>query len=176
MFADDDSAQRQFDERLDRESGVFLEPDAKEVACDPEAEPCAPSDYANDTDAPETGVPGTVDDAPLSFGLDNSAPADQHVVLEGATKPAGDSLEPADTAQDIGTADENELWSEQGTLVEEDEVGGLKLDIFPEEAIPEILDAMGDDAAEPLQDFPNGTSATGDWSAPEHGGFPERDK
>ena len=176
MFADDDSAQRQFDERLDRESGVFVEPDAKEVACDAEAEPCAPDDYANDPEARENGVPGTVDDAPLSFGLDSSAAADRHVVLEGATKPAGDSKDAADTAEDIGTSDEKELWAAQQQLVEEDDIGGLKLRGFPEEEIPEILGAMGDDAADPLQDFPNGTSATGDWSAPEHGGFPEREK
>jgi hypothetical protein len=176
MFADDDSAQRQFDERLDREGGVFAESDAKEVACDSEAEPCAPDDYANDSEARENGVPGTVDDAPLSFGLDSSAAADQHVVLEGATKPAGDSKEAADTADDLGSTDEKELWAEQQTLVEEDDIGGLKLKGFPEEEIPEILDAMGDDAADPLQDFPNGTSATGDWSAPEHGGFPVREK
>ena len=81
MFADDESPQRQFDERLDRESGVFVESDTKEVGCDSDEQPCAPDDYANDPEPRETGIPGTVDDAPLDFGLEIPAPADQHVVF-----------------------------------------------------------------------------------------------
>jgi hypothetical protein len=174
MFADDDAAQRPIDERLDRESGVFVEPDAREVACDPDEAACAP-DYVNDAGAPEEGIPGTVDDAPMTFGLENPPASDSHLVLEGATKPGGESKESEKAAEETGKADEGELWEQQVALVEEDEIGGLNLKGFPEEEIPEILDAMGDDAADPLQDFPNGVSATGDWSAPEHGGFPERD-
>ncbi|MDR3685621.1 MAG: hypothetical protein P4L93_01500 [Coriobacteriia bacterium] len=174
MFADDDATQRPVDEHLDRESGVFIEPDGREVACDSEQEPCAPDDYANDPDAPETGIPGTVDDAPLSFGIEVPASADSHVVLEGATRPGATSEEDAKAADDNGAAEEKELWGQQAALLEEDSAGGLKLDVFSEDEIPEILDAMGDDAADPLQDFPNGVSATGDWNAPEHGGFPER--
>jgi len=174
MFVDDDEAQRPFDEHLDRESGVFVEPDAREVTCEPGAEPCAPDDYANDPDVRRSGIPGTLDDQPLSFGLDTPAAADEHVVLEGTTKPAGETLERADAVQDIGKADSDELWSEQSALVEEDEIAGLNLSGFPEEEVPEILGAMGDDAAESLPDFPNGGSATGDWASPDHGGFPER--
>jgi hypothetical protein len=180
MFADetDDiqpSEQRPFDEKLDRESGVFVEPDGRQIACDPEAEACAPDDYVNDPEVREIGVPGTVDDTQLTFGIEVTAPSDEHLVLDGATKPAGASHEKSDAAEDVGQADESELWGEQKVLLDEDEVAGLKLRGFPEEEIPDILEAMGDDAAEPLQDFPNGTSATGDWSAPEHGGFPERE-
>jgi len=171
---DDDNAQHPFNEKLDRESGVFLEPDSHVVACDPDAEACAPDDYPNDPDSRETGIPGTVDDAPLTFGLEIPPASDEHMVLEGATKVAGESLEPVDAVEDDSTADEKELWSEQLALLEEDVAGGLNLRGFPEEEVPDILEAMGDDAADPLQDFPNGTSATGDWSAPEHGGFPER--
>lgn len=174
MFADDESPQRQFDERLDRESGVFVESDTKEVGCDSDEQPCAPDDYANDPEPRETGIPGTVDDAPLDFGLEIPAPADQHVVVEGAAEPAGDSREATEDAEDTGSVDEKELWKAQGELVEEDQAEALDLAGFPEEVIPEILDAMGDDAADPLPDFPNGTSATGDWSGPEHGGFPDR--
>lgn len=176
MFSDDDNAQRPFDEHLDRESGVFIEPDAKTVDCDEAAEACAPDDYVNDAGAHESGIPGTTDDKPLDFGLTYPPAADQHIVLEGATKPGDTSVEAADVAEDTGSTDEKELWGEAAALVEEDTVGGLKLNGFPEEEIPEILMAMGDDAADPLQDFPNGTSATGDWSAPEHGGFPEREE
>jgi len=133
-----------------------------------------PDDYANDPDEQDPGVPGTVDDVPLGFGVETQAPDDEHVVAEGATKLAGRSREKKEAREDSGKADEAELWRQQKALVEEDEATGLKLDGFPDEAIPSILEAMGDDAADPLQDFPNGTSATGDWTAPEHGGFPER--
>ena len=174
MFADDDATQRPVDERLDRESGVFIEPEGREVTCEPDQEPCAPDDYANDPDAPEVGIPGTVDDAPLSFGIEVPSSADSHMVLEGATRPSATSEEDAKAADDNGAAEEKELWGEQEALLEEDSAGGLKLNGFPEEEIPDILDAMGDDAADPLLDYPNGVSATGDWTAPEHGGFPER--
>lgn len=174
MFADDEAVQRPIDEHLDRERGVFIEPDGREVTCEPEEEACAPDDYANDPDARENGIPGTVDDAPLGFGLESPVAADTHVVIEGATHPGGESEESTKAAEEIGATDEAELWGKQIALVEEDEIGGLNLKGFPEEEIPEILNAMGDDAADPLQDFPNGVSATGDWTAPEHGGFPER--
>lgn len=175
MFADDDTAQRPTDEHLDRESGVFLEPDGREVVCEPDEATCAPDDYANDPGARENGIPGTVDDAPLTFGIESPTAADSHLVLEGTTKPAGASEESDKAAEDVGKADQGELWDQQVALVEEDEIGGLNLKGFPEDEIPEILDAMGDDAADPLQDFPNGRSATGEWNAPEHGGFPERE-
>jgi hypothetical protein len=173
MFTDDENPQRLFDERLDREGGVFMEPDAKEIGCDPEELRCSPGDYANDPEPRETGIPGTVDDTPLDFGLE-IPPADEHVVLEGAVESVGDSREATEGAEDMGSIDEKELWAAQDGLLEEDEADALVLDGFPEEVIPEILEAMGDDAADPLPDFPNGTSATGDWSATEHGGFPDR--
>ena len=174
MFADDDAAQRPTDEHLDRESGVLIEPDGREVVCEPDEVACAPDDYANDPDARENGIPGTVDDAPLTFGIETPTAADSHTVLEGATKSAGESEEFSKGAEDVGKADEGELWDKQAALVEEDEIGGLNLKGFREDEIPVILEAMGDDAADPLQDYPNGHSATGDWTAPEHGGFPER--
>lgn len=174
MFADDDAAQRPIDEHLDRESGVFIEPDAREVTCEPDAEPCAPDDYVNDPNAREIGVPGTIDDAPMSFGLEVPPAADTHIVIEGATRPGDECDESAKAAEEVGSVDEKELWGHQASLVEEDEVGGIKLKGFPDAEIPDILEAMGDEAAEPLPDFPNGVSATGDWNSPEHGGFPER--
>ena len=175
MVDDDERAQRLFDEPLDRESGVFVEPDAREVSCEPDEAACAPDDYASDPEPHETGVPGTADDLPLDFGLEIPPAADQHVVLEGTTHVGGESAEAVDTAEDQGAVDEQELWSEQAALLEEDEDGGLKLKGFPEEEVPDILQAMGDDASDALPDFPSGTSATGDWEAPEHGGFPDRE-
>jgi hypothetical protein len=175
-MSDDDSAQRPFDENLDRESGVFVEPDAHGADCDPQADACAPDDYINDPDARETGIPGTVDDIPMRFGVEVPAAADHHIVADGATKAGAAAVDPVEAAEDETSPEEKELWAAQIALLEEDESGGLNLRGFPEEEIPEILGAMGDDAADPLQDFPNGTSATGDWAAPEHGGFPERNE
>jgi len=84
---------------------------------------------------------------------------------------------PDDEGRDIdfGQDADPELWGKQVPLIEEDEDDGLKLAGFPEDVIPGILDAMGDDAAEILPDSPNGTSATGSIDEPDHGGFPERE-
>jgi len=107
----------------------------------------SPDDYINDPDPTLSQVPGTVDDVPTDFGEDTES---------------------------LDTDDSAALWLQQGALIEEDEQDGLKLEGFPVEEVPEILEAMGDDAEDPLPDAPNGTSATGDWGAPDRGGFPER--
>jgi hypothetical protein len=107
----------------------------------------SPDDYTSDPSPDASGVPGTVDDVPNGFG-ENAVP--------------------------LGGAVEDELWRRQKALIEEDEKEGLRLEGFSAEAIPEILEAMGDDAADPLDDAPNGTSATGLWGTPDHGGFPQR--
>lgn len=75
---------------------------------------------------------------------------------------------------DLGEYRDPDLWGKQIPLIQEDEDDGLKLNGFPEEDIPRILDAMGDEAADAWQESPNGDSATGDSNTPEHGGFPER--
>jgi len=108
----------------------------------------SPDDYTSDPNPETSGVPGTVDDVPASYGEDAGL---------------------------LGGAAEAELWRRQRTLIEEDEKEGLKLEGFPAEEIPDILEAMGDDAGDPLDEAPNGTSATGLWGTPDHGGFPQRD-
>ena len=107
-----------------------------------------PDDYVSDPNPHYAGVPGTDDDLPASYGEDPPS---------------------------IGGSPQDELWRLQTTLIDEDEKAGLKLDGIPPEIIPEILEAMGDDAGDPLDDAPNGTSATGLWGTPDHGGFPQRD-
>jgi hypothetical protein len=176
-YPDDDVLAREqppFEEKLDHNEGVLEEPDAHVVGTGHGGPEAAPDDYSSDPFADGANEPGTVDDIPLTFGQQLPDSADAHLVPEGSTRQEGRSSGEASDAADVGKADEDELWRAQKDLVEEDEKQGLKLDGFAEEEIPEILDAMGDDAAEPLGDFPNGTSATGDWTAPEHGGFPER--
>jgi len=177
-YPDDDvlaKEQAPFAEKLDREEGVLSEPDAHPVGTGHRGPSAAPDDYVSDPHGSGTDTPGTVDDIPLTFGEQLPEPADEHVVLEGAKRVGGRSRDESETAEDVGAVDENELWADQQKLLQEDEKEALRLEGFPEEEIPEILEAMGDDAADPLQDFPNGTSATGSWSQPEHGGFPERD-
>lgn len=81
-----------------------------------------------------------------------------------------------DIPYSLGEDRDPELWGQQRVLMDEDEAAGLELQGVPEERIGAVLEAMGDDAAEALQDSPGGTSATGADSPldPEHGGFPER--
>lgn len=83
---------------------------------------------------------------------------------------------PDDLPYSLGESRDPELWSEQRPLIEEDEDEGVKLAGLDEADADEVMLAMGDDAAEPLQESPNGTSATGASSPlePDHGGFPER--
>lgn len=174
-MADNDDTQRQFDEPLDREGGVFAENDAREVVCDEDS--CAPDDiYGTDPDAREgSDFPGTVDDRPIDFGEEVSSPNDQHLTPEGGVAPGGETRDREDRRDEQGSSDESELWQGQQVLVSEDAATGLRLQGFSEEEIPEILEAMGDDAAEVMPDYGEGVSASGDWNTPEHGGFPERE-
>lgn len=98
---------------------------------------------------------------------------DRGVLIHGHAHEHGRDDEGRDF--DLGQDADPELWSKQLPLVEEDEDDGLKLKGFTEEQATHVLEAMGDDAADPLQDFPGGTSATGSVDGPDHGGFPERD-
>ncbi len=108
----------------------------------------SPDDYTSDPSSGTSGVPGTADDVPPNYGEDPPA---------------------------VGGPPQSDLWQRQKALLDEDEKAGLRLDGFPTGEIPQILEAMGDDAGDPLDDAPNGTSATGLWGTPDHGGFPPRD-
>jgi hypothetical protein len=98
---------------------------------------------------------------------------DHGVLIEGSKH--ADLVDDEGRDIDMGQDADPELWGKQLPLIEEDEDDGLKLAGFPDELIPGIMDAMGDDAADPLQDTPGGTSATGSTNEPDHGGFPDRD-
>jgi hypothetical protein len=126
----------------------------------------SPDDYTSDPDQTSSGVPGTVDDVPADYGEDLSVESD----AAAAKPPVVDTTEESEA----GGGNESELWGHQKALIEEDEKEGLKLESFPAEEIPDILEAMGDDAADSLVDSPNGTSATGFWGGPDNGGFPPR--
>jgi hypothetical protein len=114
------------------------------------------------------------DNDPYTLGEEAPEPADGHLIDADAPVSRGVAAKEHGETE-LGSADERELWAKQRALIEEDTDDGLKLDGFPEDRIPAILDAMGDDAAEDLPGSPNGTSATGSIGGPDHGGFPERD-
>ena len=164
------------DERLRREDTGYLVQDntGTEEGCDPDVERCAPDEYSEDPHGADD-VPGTPDDLPYSHGEQLPDPADEELSVSGETTKRAERRRPApDQEPPIGAHDEAELWRHQKPLIDEDEDDGLKLEGFEEDEIPDILEAMGDDAAEALPDSPGGTSATGSVGGPEHGGFPER--
>ncbi|TLM98135.1 MAG: hypothetical protein FDZ75_03075 [Actinobacteria bacterium] len=171
MYPDDDVLphdQEQAGKNLQYDNGVFYETGSRRVDTSG-----APDDFVEEPWEPGDD-PGTIDDIPYTMGVETPAPADQLLNVEGPTRLAGHPAK-EETERPEGAADERRLWERQKPLIQEDEDDGLKLEGFGEEVIPAILDAMGDDAAEPLPDFPNGTSATGSVNEPDHGGFPERE-
>ena len=132
MYADDnperDMSERgrnPFEEPVVREGGVFIEYDQREVSCDTLGEPCAPDDYVADKEPGEMSVPGTADDAQLTFGLETPTPDDEHLVLEG---PTGEARRPQTSPDEPTRDDEGELWGLQKPLITEDEEDGLDLD------------------------------------------------
>jgi hypothetical protein len=109
---------------------------------------------------------------------DRCAPGDEPYAEDRATPGTPDdipySLGEA-TPERPGQAD---LWGKQQALIEEDDQNAYNLAGIPDEQIPDVLDAIGDDAAEANPELPEGTSATGSGSPlePAHGGFPEREE
>jgi hypothetical protein len=73
---------------------------------------------------------------------------------------------------------QGDLWGNQQALIEEDEQNAYNLQGIPEDEIDDVMNAIGDDAAEANPELPEGTSATGTGSPlePAHGGFPEREE
>ncbi len=125
----------------------------------------APDDYSADPESASHVGPGTIDDLPLDYGQELPDPADQHLIPDHARLRRGECREDEIAREDLGRADEDELWSAQRALVEEDERSGLRLEGLGDERVGSVLDAMGDDAAETLPDAPEGKSATGSDTA-----------
>jgi len=125
----------------------------------------APDDYSADPESSSHVGPGTIDDLPLDYGQELPDPADQHLIPDHAKLRRGECREDEIAREDLGLADEDELWSAQRALVEEDERSGLRLDGLGDDRVGAVLDAMGDDAAETLADAPEGKSATGSDTA-----------
>ncbi len=125
----------------------------------------APDDYSSDPESASHVGPGTIDDLPLDYGQELPEPADQHLIPNHARLRRGECREDEIAREDVGLADEDELWSAQRALVEEDERSGLRLEGLDEDRVQAVLDAMGDDASETLPDAPEGKSATGSGTA-----------
>ena len=125
----------------------------------------APDDYSADPESVSHVSPGTIDDLPLDYGQELPEPADQHLIPNHAKLRRGECREDEIAREDAGLADEDELWSAQRVLVDEDERSGLRLEGLGEDRVQAVLDAMGDDASEALPDAPEGKSATGSDTA-----------
>ena len=140
------------DSELVQEEGILVSAGGgRKAGCEPDE--CAPDETVED-DINEPGVAGTVDDLPYDFGVETAQAADETFESldgppfaswgVGATGPADDDNEPAD----LGRPEERELWSKQRPLIEESEVNEREYGQLPEEKIPEIVAASGEDAEE----------------------------
>ncbi|MGV8084199.1 MAG: hypothetical protein AB2L09_11295 [Coriobacteriia bacterium] len=169
--------ERLVESKLDREEGVFIENDAHQVTCAEEVgeAACVGDDYPEDPDKTQE-LSGTVDDLGYTYGVEQPNPVDDDLSVEARAHRSGKPAPDEERETEISKRDEHELWAAQRQLIQEDERTGIHVEGFPEDKVSEIAEAMGDDAAEPLTESPTGTSATGEWSAPEHGGFPEREE
>lgn len=68
----------------------------------------------------------------------------------------------------LGVPDERDMWAAQRPLISEDRRTSLHLEGFSDEQANDVMEAVGEDAAEEAQ----GGSATGSDVFPAHGGFP----
>lgn len=152
------------DEELVREGGVLMPRNGgHEVGPDDGDGPR--SDYAEDPNA-DDGVPGTRDDLPYDFGVENVEAAD-HLLLGpdrlssgfgrmGSTEADGDTDEPP-----LGAPDERTLWRKQRPLIQESEREESHLEGLEDAEVAKVRDAEAENAEEALPDFPEGESATG---------------
>ena len=156
------------EEELVREGGVFVPAsDGRDVG-DGEG---AHDDLVEDP-LDDRHVPGTVDDLPYDFGVETSLPADE--ALTSIDRRSGGWGGLGDTGFDedgepgeLGAPDERELWDRsRGLRQEDDRESAHGLDL-PDDELADVERAMGDDAAEPLPDAPDGTSAIGSVGGPE---------
>lgn len=162
-----------FEERLEREGGVFVEPQHDEVGCaDPEVE-CGPDDYPEDPFAIEHR-PGTVDDAGYSMGVELPDAGDLHLIPDRGRLRSGERAPDEEAELALGERDERDLWRRQRPLIEEDSEEGIDMPAgMDDEDAARVMDAMG---AEFVEEDQADVSATGSaTSGPDRGGFSEED-
>ena len=125
----------------------------------------AADDYIEDPGTGD-GVPGTVDDLPYDFGLENAAAADQLLESSGRGRGIGSSVGYTGADDDaepppLGGPEERELWKKQRGLLQESEDEGARYAGLSDELVARLDSASGEDAADVLPDAPEGKSATG---------------
>jgi len=152
------------EEELVREGGVFVSRQGgREVG--PQDDDRVASDWVEDPSA-DDGVPGTRDDLPYDYGVEN-APAADHLIQSPDNRRAGfgamGTTGPVGEDHDIplGVPEERELWDKQRALIEESEAEEAHLRGLAEKDLPAVVDAEAEGAAEVLPDSPGGESATG---------------
>jgi hypothetical protein len=157
---------RPFDEeQYQRQGGVFVPVNGgHEVGC--QDDQCAVDELVEDP-LNDDGVPGTPDDLPYDYGVEVPDAVDQQVLSpEHRHTGYGDlghtgAPDDASTESPLGAVDERELWHRQRGLVDESGDEAARWGGLPEDELPRIEDAIGEDAGEVLPDAPEGGSATG---------------
>jgi hypothetical protein len=152
------------DEEYVREGGVLV-PVHSGHEVRHEDETIAPDDVVEDLIA-DDGVPGTPDDLPYDYGVENAQPVDQMIPgrerRASAFGPVGHTGADDDAEEPpLGAPDERELWRKQKTLISESRDEAHRYAGLEDSDLARIEDAEGDDAAEVLAESPEGESATG---------------
>jgi hypothetical protein len=157
-----------FDEEdLVREGGVFVSrhSNGHEVGAQPD-ERTPEEDWVEDPYSSD-GVPGTSDDLPYDYGVESAQPADQQVLSPdrriagfGHMGETGGADADVDE-QPLGKPEERELWKRQRALMQESADEETHFPDASDAAVRQMEDAVGEDAAEPMTEGPEGTSATG---------------
>ena len=158
------------DDSFVREGGVFApRTGGRDVGCDDEQDVCPPDEVLEDP-VNDEHVPGTVDDLPYDYGTVDPAPTDQFLgsIESGPVlgmRDVGETGydEEADEPE-LGAKDEKDLWSRQKVLIDEDEAQPYAIPDMSAEDVKDLELALGEDAAGPLVESEEGTSATGSTS------------
>jgi hypothetical protein len=151
------------EEELVREGGVFVSRNGgREVSSD---ESRLADDYIEDPGSGD-GVPGTVDDLPYDFGIENAAAADQLLQSSGRGRGVGSKVGRTGADDDIeppplGGPEERELWKKQRALIQESGDEEARYAGLSDDLAARADAASGEDAADVLPDAPEGKSATG---------------
>ncbi len=151
------------DEELVREGGVFVSRNGGHEADSAEAR--AADDYIEDPGTGD-GVPGTVDDLPYDYGVENAVPADQLLESSGRGRGLGSSIGYTGADDDrepppLGGPEERELWRRQRALIQESGDEELRYAGLPDDLAAKVDATSGEDAGEVLPEAPEGKSATG---------------
>ncbi|PKQ29369.1 MAG: hypothetical protein CVT60_05760 [Actinobacteria bacterium HGW-Actinobacteria-10] len=149
---------------LVREGGVLVPAsDGREVGPDEDEGPV--SDYAAEP-IPDDDLPGTRDDLPYDYGIEDPEAAD-HIIDAPENVDAGfggmgrtGSDEDVDE-RPLGRPEERELWSKQRPLIQESDREEQHLRGLEGLDLEAVHDASAEDAEEPFQEAPEGESSTG---------------